>query len=446
MWKTHHPSSFLARWSVVAAVFLFWVAIVSGAVYVGKLPNSDLPESKSNGWSTPIVSSKEIMTPEWCKKIVSPLSTQMFIPTRSSAEWDSFKYHLPTWVRVEECVVWSCGWQQVAPAWGDCAPQNVPRRTADQFWTEPTYACTSTIDWNIQSYRTSESCKVNAGEDPKYESDSSWKCVCPAQKINGACGTADNGTFPTAPTTNLCSTGDPSVVAGSGPWTWSCSGQNGGSPASCSASKSSSIGNCWLTYYTKPNWATDDMDILPGNSYTFAANIGFTSIGLDLIREWQKFTCPTPTVVNGVCGTAHNDLSNGFPTSNHCTSGSRKDTDIQWIDGTYNWVCEWWWTWTDESCTAYREDQYCQYLHPVSWSTGKKDRNNFTITCSEYYLAPGGTLRTSFHKLGETFTMRSNYCVYWWLCHGSLTKRCDLINWKPRTTEVSKSCDGWAEN
>ena len=53
--------------------------------------------------------------------------------------------------------------------------------------------------------------------------------------IDGVCGPADGGTFPSAPTTDLCSAGTPSAVTGSGPWTWTCQGLNGGTDASCSA-------------------------------------------------------------------------------------------------------------------------------------------------------------------------------------------------------------------
>ncbi|MBW4054896.1 MAG: hypothetical protein HIU83_05765 [Proteobacteria bacterium] len=51
----------------------------------------------------------------------------------------------------------------------------------------------------------------------------------------GVCGNSNNGTFAVAPAVNLCSVGTASVVSGSGPWSWSCTGINGGSPASCSA-------------------------------------------------------------------------------------------------------------------------------------------------------------------------------------------------------------------
>lgn len=61
-----------------------------------------------------------------------------------------------------------------------------------------------------------------------------------ANSVNGICGSANGTTVSTAPTTNLCNAGTPSAVSGTGPWTWTCSGSNGGTDASCTATYSSS--------------------------------------------------------------------------------------------------------------------------------------------------------------------------------------------------------------
>ena len=54
--------------------------------------------------------------------------------------------------------------------------------------------------------------------------------------VNGACGTSNGITLSFAPSTGLCTTaGAASAVSGTGPWTWSCPGSNGGATASCSA-------------------------------------------------------------------------------------------------------------------------------------------------------------------------------------------------------------------
>lgn len=63
--------------------------------------------------------------------------------------------------------------------------------------------------------------------------------VVPAP-VNGVCGASDGGNFYSKPTLNLCSAGtaSPSPVSGTGPWTWSCVGSNGGSTDPCSANLS----------------------------------------------------------------------------------------------------------------------------------------------------------------------------------------------------------------
>ncbi|BFT94531.1 hypothetical protein MNSC_05390 [Minisyncoccus archaeophilus] len=52
---------------------------------------------------------------------------------------------------------------------------------------------------------------------------------------NGVCGSSNNSSLYTAPTDNLCSVGTPSVISGNGPWIWTCSGTS--SFVSCSANK-----------------------------------------------------------------------------------------------------------------------------------------------------------------------------------------------------------------
>jgi len=55
--------------------------------------------------------------------------------------------------------------------------------------------------------------------------------------VAGACGTAQGMTLASPPVnmSELCSVGSPSIVAGSGPWSWECYGNYGGATANCSA-------------------------------------------------------------------------------------------------------------------------------------------------------------------------------------------------------------------
>ena len=61
-------------------------------------------------------------------------------------------------------------------------------------------------------------------------------CQAPLQaSYNGQCGTSDGLAMPNTPNVNLCATGTPSTVSGTGPWSWTCSGAGTGTAASCSA-------------------------------------------------------------------------------------------------------------------------------------------------------------------------------------------------------------------
>jgi len=61
-------------------------------------------------------------------------------------------------------------------------------------------------------------------------------CSAPLMaSFNGTCGPSNGTTVPNAPDVNLCDTGTPSAVTGTGPWNWTCTGGGGGVPASCSA-------------------------------------------------------------------------------------------------------------------------------------------------------------------------------------------------------------------
>ena len=57
----------------------------------------------------------------------------------------------------------------------------------------------------------------------------------PPEPVSGACGSASGVSTAVAPQSGLCVSGISGAVNGNGPWTWTCSGVNGGSPASCLA-------------------------------------------------------------------------------------------------------------------------------------------------------------------------------------------------------------------
>ena len=65
--------------------------------------------------------------------------------------------------------------------------------------------------------------------------------------INGICGSSNGNSLSSEPTGNYCSSGVFSGLSGSGPWTWSCKGSDGGSTASCSAYKKPPATVCTTT-------------------------------------------------------------------------------------------------------------------------------------------------------------------------------------------------------
>jgi outer membrane protein OmpA-like peptidoglycan-associated protein len=66
----------------------------------------------------------------------------------------------------------------------------------------------------------------------------SVSCTAPLEPpapIDGACGSANGVPTLVKPTGGLCAAGVTGRVSGAGPWTWTCSGANGGAPSSCIA-------------------------------------------------------------------------------------------------------------------------------------------------------------------------------------------------------------------
>jgi hypothetical protein len=161
----------------ISRIFLIsvWCILMSGAIYATinyaeLFPNgSTVVQSQVNGWTTPLSwVSKEVMTPEGCQKITSTLSYVYHIPTRSMAEWVSFRDHLPSGVSVASCIVAInaiCGWSQNtcivwSPSWysaGLCG------------WSQ-TWSCLGTNGWN------NVNCSIANNPCLTLQYQSTWVC------------------------------------------------------------------------------------------------------------------------------------------------------------------------------------------------------------------------------------------------------------------------------
>lgn len=200
-------------------------------------------------------------------------------------------------------------------------------------------SCTShgTCNWAAGGSTETRTVTCHQSSDNAIVDDS----FCPPPKplesqscsggISGVCGSADGGTFTSAPTSNLCSSGVASVVVGGGKssgegsdihekgsvgknlpiltllgYTWTCSGSGGGTTASCSAFEGSSGGG-------------GGSCSSPSNSPMAACN----AIGMNCYWQAGRYCNQTEVSNEGCQSTTYNDGNGGscervacFPSAN----------------------------------------------------------------------------------------------------------------------------------
>ena len=171
--------------------------------------------------------------------------------------------------------------------------------------------------------------------------------------VNGQCGTANGQIASTLPTSNLCSVGVSSLVQGTGPWTWTCIGANGGSTATCAAPIQTWIvtagagagGAVSPTSQTVNSTASGTITVTPDSGYGIASvtgcggslvgNVYTTAAVVANCNVYASFT-PTIGPVNGVCGSANGGSFSVAPTTNLCAAGTASPVTGA---GPWNWTC-----------------------------------------------------------------------------------------------------------
>lgn len=151
----------------------------------------------------------------------------------------------------------------------------------------------------------------------------SWTCSgtnggasvnCQAQvSQNGVCGLAHGTSVTEAPADNLCSNGIPSRVGGNGPWSWSCAGTEGGDTVSCTAARSAESAPVPVASAPKPK----------------------VEIKENLAPAPQSSPVATVDVAN-LCGTATEFVAIEAPTKNLCRQGTASSVSGR---GPWNWTC-----------------------------------------------------------------------------------------------------------
>ena len=184
-------------------------------------------------------------------------------------------------------------------------------------------------------------------------------------QVNGACG-ADHGTSRLTAPSALCSAGSASAVTtGNASHDWSCAGTNGGSTASCSATRlysvSSSVASGTgsisasqnVTYNATPSftvspgagWVVQSVTgcggSLSGSTYTTGAVTANCSVSATFVA-----------IVNGACGADHGTSSLAAPSAALCTAGTA--SAVVSGNASHDWSCAGANTGATASCSATR--------------------------------------------------------------------------------------------
>ena len=145
--------------------------------------------------------------------------------------------------------------------------------------------------------------------DEAGNSSSVTRNVIYAIPVNGACGTSNGGTFSVVPTTYLCSAGSASDVTGNGPWSWTCSGSDGGTVANCSADKLIIVPvNQLISFGTAPTLTYGGANGAVSASATSGLPVTFSSLTGDICTVSSSTVSPRSA---GTCIIAANQGGNG---------------------------------------------------------------------------------------------------------------------------------------
>jgi hypothetical protein len=160
--------------------------------------------------------------------------------------------------------------------------------------------------------------------------------VPPAAAVaeDGLCGSSDGMGVDHAPSSNLCAKGAVSRVNGSGPWTWACSGQNGGAAAACSAARKVD-GVCGAAGRT----GSDQMPMHDLCTAGYASAVtgegpwNWTCSGL---YGGSPATCSAAPKQDAVCGNASLSGHHEAPHDNLCSVGTPGSVHGS---GPWSWNC-----------------------------------------------------------------------------------------------------------
>lgn len=231
------------------------------------------------------------------------------------------------------------------------------------IYVPPTVACGSSNGVPVAVAPTAGLCSGGAPSAVTGTGPWNWTCdatdgsgvsaSCSAPlaptPVNGQCGVAHGVPVLTKPTTGLCSIGSPSSVTGSGPWNWTCSGQNGGSAASCNAPKGAAPvngacgtahGNEWPSSPAPSGAQACGSGTVSNMRWDTALSSGqwyWSCLGQNGGTDVTYCkTLPPATPVYPECGSANGVAVTSAPTTGLCLRGTPSGISGS---GPWDWVC-----------------------------------------------------------------------------------------------------------
>ena len=205
-------------------------------------------------------------------------------------------------------------------------------------------ACGSANGQGFSTIPTTGLCSAGHASAVNGTGPWTWTCVgndgtntgCSAN-LDGACGSANGGNFLRAPASNLCSAGKASAVTGKGQWKWSCAGSKNGSPANCSANIEIN-GACG---------SANGKSLLTAPATNLCKSGASSTVAEDTdnrLWDWAcegsnggtDAPCSAKLKVNGACGSANKGDFLAEPVSGFCSAGNASVVNGQ---GPWRWTC-----------------------------------------------------------------------------------------------------------
>ena len=163
---------------------------------------------------------------------------------------------------------------------------------------------------------------------------------------NGACGAAGGQTLGAPPDlpSSLCSSGNATPVTGTGPWSWNCTGLNGGFTNSCSAYAPTGAvpGQCGSSNGVSLS-APPATGLCAAGNPTAVMNSGPWNWACNGLNGGAAVACSAGVAggpLNGACGSANSTLG-GYstpPQSNLCAAGTASPATLSG-GGPWSWSC-----------------------------------------------------------------------------------------------------------